>query len=174
MIRPCSAKPGHRQAAAKARGQAAGTDRRWRLSNRRMALMGKKRKVHSLTGRIDDRLMMQSFKAVKRNRGNRQSQHWDVRGESDVSLGQRVLCPQTAAEGWIATPRERNFARHPGCPRSDAQEVIRSFLSRLREARWVSARPHCHIERLLSFHEAASGSPLTPTSPASLTTSRTS
>ena len=34
-----------------------------------MALMGKKRKVHSLTGRIDDRLMMQSFKAVKRNRG---------------------------------------------------------------------------------------------------------
>ena len=34
-----------------------------------MALMGKKRKVHSLTGRIDDRLLMQSFKAVKRNRG---------------------------------------------------------------------------------------------------------
>ena len=31
--------------------------------------MAKKRKVHSLTGRIDDRLMMQSFKAVKRNRG---------------------------------------------------------------------------------------------------------
>jgi hypothetical protein len=34
-----------------------------------MALMAKKRKVHSLTGRIDDRLMMQSFKAVKQNRG---------------------------------------------------------------------------------------------------------
>ena len=31
--------------------------------------MVKKRKVHSLTGRIDDRLMMQAFKAVKRNRG---------------------------------------------------------------------------------------------------------
>lgn len=31
--------------------------------------MAKKRKVHSLTGRIDDRLMMQAFKAVKRNRG---------------------------------------------------------------------------------------------------------
>ena len=31
--------------------------------------MGKKRKVHSLTGRIDDRLMMQAFKAVKKNRG---------------------------------------------------------------------------------------------------------
>lgn len=29
----------------------------------------KKIKVHSLTGRIDDRLMMQAFKAVKRNRG---------------------------------------------------------------------------------------------------------
>ena len=26
--------------------------------------MAKKRKVHSLTGRIDDRLMMQAFKAV--------------------------------------------------------------------------------------------------------------
>ena len=31
--------------------------------------MAKKQKVHSLTGRIDDRLMMQAFKAVKRNRG---------------------------------------------------------------------------------------------------------
>ena len=31
--------------------------------------MGKKQKVHSLTGRIDDRLMKQAFKAVKRNRG---------------------------------------------------------------------------------------------------------
>jgi RNA-directed DNA polymerase len=31
--------------------------------------MGKKRKVHSLTGRIDDRLIMQAFKAVKKNRG---------------------------------------------------------------------------------------------------------
>ena len=31
--------------------------------------MGKKQKVHSLTGRIDDRLMEQAFKAVKRNRG---------------------------------------------------------------------------------------------------------
>lgn len=34
----------------------------------RMALVGKKIKVHSLTGRIDDRLMRQSFLAVKRNR----------------------------------------------------------------------------------------------------------
>lgn len=31
--------------------------------------MAKKRKVHSLTGRIDDRLMREAFKAVKRNRG---------------------------------------------------------------------------------------------------------
>ena len=31
--------------------------------------MQKKRKVHSLTGRIDLRLMHQAFKAVKRNRG---------------------------------------------------------------------------------------------------------
>jgi len=29
----------------------------------------KKQRVHSLTGRIDDKLMMQAFKAVKRNRG---------------------------------------------------------------------------------------------------------
>jgi len=37
-----------------------------------MTLMEKKKKkqrVHSLTGRIDDKLMMQAFKAVKRNRG---------------------------------------------------------------------------------------------------------
>lgn len=31
--------------------------------------MSKKRKEHSLTGRIDDRLMREAFKAVKRNRG---------------------------------------------------------------------------------------------------------
>jgi retron-type reverse transcriptase len=31
--------------------------------------MAKKQKVHSLTGRIDDRLMREAFKAVKRNRG---------------------------------------------------------------------------------------------------------
>jgi hypothetical protein len=31
-----------------------------------MAIMAKKIKVHSLTGRIDDQLMTQSFKAVKR------------------------------------------------------------------------------------------------------------
>ncbi len=31
--------------------------------------MAKKQKVYSLTGRIDDRLVMQAFKAVKRNRG---------------------------------------------------------------------------------------------------------
>ena len=41
--------------------------------------MGKKRKVHSLTGRIDDRLMMQAFKAVKRNRG--------AAGIDQVSIG---------------------------------------------------------------------------------------
>jgi len=29
----------------------------------------RKQKVHSLTGRIDDRLMREAFKAVKRNRG---------------------------------------------------------------------------------------------------------
>ena len=34
-----------------------------------MAKKLKKIKVHSLTGRIDARLMMQAFKAVKRNRG---------------------------------------------------------------------------------------------------------
>lgn len=31
--------------------------------------MAKKQKVHSLTGRINERLMREAFKAVKRNRG---------------------------------------------------------------------------------------------------------
>ncbi len=31
--------------------------------------MAKKQKVHSLTGRITERLMSEAFKAVKRNRG---------------------------------------------------------------------------------------------------------
>jgi len=34
-----------------------------------MAKKKKKQKVHSLTGRIDDRFMREAFKAVKRNRG---------------------------------------------------------------------------------------------------------
>jgi hypothetical protein len=69
-----------------------------------MAHMGKKRKVHSLTGRIDDRLMMQAFKAVKKNRG--------AAGIDKVSIGMfqenldEISPPSHCVEcGFPKTPR---------------------------------------------------------------------
>ena len=93
--------------------------------------MGKKRKVHSLTGRIDDRLMMQAFKAVKKNRG--------AAGIDKVSIGmfqqnldanlaalkrdlkKGCFQPQATAASVDSQRRQGNqvqTARHSGCQRS--------------------------------------------------------
>jgi len=138
--------------------------------------MGKKRKVHSLTGRIDDRLMMQSFKAVKRNRG--------AAGIDKVSIGmfeenldanlaslQRDLktkgafVPKPLRRVWIAKDAKGKQLRPLGIPAVRdrvAQEVIRRLLEPIFEPLFHDCsfgfRPgrSCHhaIEWLLSLHEA--------------------
>ena len=138
--------------------------------------MAKKRKVHSLTGRIDDRLMMQSFKAVKRNRG--------AAGIDKVSVAMfeenleanlaRLKRDLKTRDTFVAKPLRRVFIakdakgktlRPLGIPAVRdrvAQEVIRRLLEPIFEPLFHDCsfgfRPKrsCHkaIERLLSFHEA--------------------
>jgi RNA-directed DNA polymerase len=139
-----------------------------------MALMGKKRKVHSLTGRIDDRLMMQSFKAVKRNRG--------AAGIDKVSIGmfeenldanlaslkrdlktKGSFVPKPLRRVWIAKDAKGKSFRPLGIPAVRdrvAQEVIRRLLEPIFEPLFHDCsfgfRPgrNCHqaIEKVLSFH----------------------
>ena len=136
--------------------------------------MGKKRKVHSLTGRIDDRLLMQSFKAVKRNRG--------AAGIDKVSIGmfeenldanlaslkrdlktKGCFVPKPLRRVWIAKDAKGKKLRPLGIPAVRdrvAQEVIRRLLEPIFEPLFHDCsfgfRPQrsCHkaIERVLSFH----------------------
>ena len=137
--------------------------------------MGKKRKVHSLTGRIDDRLMMQAFKAVKRNRG--------AAGIDKVSIGmfeenldanlaslkrdlktKGAFVPKPLRRVWIPKDSRATAFRPLGIPAVRdrvAQEVIRRLLEPIFEPLFHDCsfgfRPgrSCHkaIQRVLSFHE---------------------
>ena len=137
--------------------------------------MAKKRKVHSLTGRIDDRLMMQSFKAVKRNRGAAGIDKVSVAMfeenlEANLAALKRDLKTRDA---FVAKPLRRVFIRKdakgtalrplgiPAVRDRVAQEVIRRLLEPIFEPLFHDCsfgfRPgrSCHkaIERLLSLHE---------------------
>jgi group II intron reverse transcriptase/maturase len=136
--------------------------------------MAKKRKVHSLTGRIDDRLMMQAFKAVKRNRG--------AAGIDKVSIGmfqenldanlaalmrdlkKGTFIPKPLRRVWIAKDATKTKFRPLGIPAVRdrvAQEAIRRLLQPIFEQLFHDCsygfRPKrsCHdaIEKVLSFHE---------------------
>ena len=137
--------------------------------------MAKKIKVHSLTGRIDDRLVRQSFLAVKRNRG--------AAGIDKVSIGmfeenldanlaslQRDLktkgsfVPKPLRRVFIAKDAKGTAFRPLGIPAVRdrvAQEVVRRLLEPIFEPLFHDCsfgfRPKrsCHkaIERLLSYHE---------------------
>ena len=135
--------------------------------------MGKKRKVHSLTGRIDDRLMMQAFKAVKSNRG--------AAGIDKVSIGmfqqnldanlaalkrdlkKGTFIPKPLRRKWISKDAKGTKFRPLGIPAVRdrvAQEVIRRLLEPIFEPLFHDCsfgfRPKrsCHnaIDRVLSFH----------------------
>ena len=135
--------------------------------------MGKKRKVHSLTGRIDDRLMMQAFKAVKKNRG--------AAGIDKVSIGmfqqnldanlaalkrdlkKGTFIPKPLRRVWISKDAKGTKFRPLGIPAVRdrvAQEVIRRLLEPIFEPLFHDGsfgfRPgrSCHhaIDRVLSFH----------------------
>jgi RNA-directed DNA polymerase len=139
-----------------------------------MAHMAKKRKVHSLTGRIDARLMMQAFKAVKRNRG--------AAGVDKVSIGmfqqnldanlaalmrdlkKGTFTPKPLRRVWIPKDATNTKFRPLGIPAVRdrvAQEVLRRLLEPIFEPLFHDCsygfRPgrSCHsaIEKVLSFHE---------------------
>jgi len=73
-----------------------------------MAERKNKIKVHSLTGRIDDRLMREAFQAVKRNRG--------AAGVDKVSIAMFVSSHPLAGPGlaWWSMDRAREgISREP-------------------------------------------------------------
>ena len=139
--------------------------------------MGKKRKVYSMTGRIDDRLMMQAFKAVKKNRG--------AAGIDKVSIGmfeenldanlaalkgdlktRGAFSPKPLRRVWIPKDAKGTKFRPLGIPAVRdrvAQEVIRRLLEPIFEPLFHDGsfgfRPKrsCHnaIDRVLSFHDEA-------------------
>jgi RNA-directed DNA polymerase len=141
-----------------------------------MALMAKKRKVHSLTGRIDDQLMMQSFKAVKRNRGAAGIDKvsiamFEENLEANLAALKRDLktrgqfVPKPLRRVYIPKDASGKKLRPLGIPAVRdrvAQEVIRRLLEPIFEPLFHDCsfgfRPKrsCHraVERLLSFHEA--------------------
>ena len=140
-----------------------------------MAKRKKKIKVHSLTGRIDDRLMREAFKAVKRNRG--------AAGIDKVSIAmfeenlddnldslQRDLktrgkfVPKPLRRVWIPKDAKGKKLRPLGIPAVRdrvAQEVVRRLLEPIFEPMFHDCsfgfRPgrSCHmaIERVLSYHK---------------------
>lgn len=138
--------------------------------------MGKKQKVHSLTGRIDDKLMLLAFKAVKRNRG--------AAGIDKVSIGmfeenldanlaslkrdlktRDAFVPKPLRRVWIPKDASGKKLRPLGIPAVRdriAQEVIRRLLEPIFEPLFHDCsfgfRPgrSCHhaIKQVLAFHEA--------------------
>jgi RNA-directed DNA polymerase len=140
-----------------------------------MAPMGKKQKVHSLTGRIDDRLMKQAFKAVKRNRGAAGIDKvsiamFEENLDANLASLKRDLktrgsfVPKPLRRAWIPKDAKGKKLRPLGIPAVRdriAQEVIRRLLGPIFEPLFHDCsfgfRPgrSCHqaIERVLSFHE---------------------
>ncbi len=137
--------------------------------------MGKKQKVHSLTGRIDDRLMKQAFKAVKRNRGAAGIDKvsivmFEKNLDANLASLKRDLktkgsfVPKPLRRVWIPKDSKGKKLRPLGIPAVRdriAQEVIRRLLEPIFEPLFHDCsfgfRPKrsCHqaIERMLSFHE---------------------
>ena len=136
--------------------------------------MVKKRKVHSLTGRIDDQLMMQAFKAVKKNRGAAGIDKVSVAMfEQNLDANLTALQRDLKKGTFIPKPLRRVFIpkdakgkklRPLGIPAVRdrvAQEVIRRLLEPIFEPLFHDCsfgfRPgrSCHqaIERVMSYHE---------------------
>lgn len=137
--------------------------------------MGKKQKAHSLTGRIDDRLMMQAFLAVKRNRGAAGIDKvsiamFEENLEANLASLKRALktkgtfVPQPLRRVWIPKDAKGKKLRPLGIPAVKdrvAQEVTRRLLEPIFEPTFHECsygfRPSrsCHqaIRRVLSFHE---------------------
>jgi group II intron reverse transcriptase/maturase len=138
--------------------------------------MAKKQKVHSLTGRIDDQLMREAFKAVKRNRGAAGIDKVSIKMfEANLDANLTALMKDLKTKGtfvpkplrrkWIAKDASQSKFRPLGIPAVRdrvAQEVIRRLLEPIFEPLFHDSsfgfRPkrNCHraIERVLEHHEA--------------------
>lgn len=135
--------------------------------------MARKKKVHSLTGRIDSQLMKEAFRAVKRNRGaagidkvsiqmfERQLDNNLASLQHDLKKG--LFTPKPLRRVWIPKDAKGTKFRPLGIPAVRdrvAQEVIRRLLTPIFEPLFHDCsfgfRPQrsCHtaIERILSFH----------------------
>jgi RNA-directed DNA polymerase len=141
--------------------------------------MAKKQKVHSLTGRIDDRMMREAFKAVKRNRGAAGIDKVSIamfEANLDANLAalmkdlktRGTFVPKPLRRKWIAKDASQTKFRPLGIPAVRdrvAQEVIRRLLEPIFEPLFHDSsfgfRPkrNCHkaIERVLEHHEAGNG-----------------
>lgn len=130
-----------------------------------------KQKEHSLTGRIDDRLMLQAFKAVKRNRGAAGIDKVSVKMFGD-NLEQNLAALMRDLKTGVFQPaplRRKYIPKGPGQFRPlgipavrdrIAQEVVRTLLSPIFERHFHDAsygfRPKrsCHqaLEAVLGLH----------------------
>ena len=144
--------------------------------------MGKKQKVHSLTGRIDDRLMKQAFKAVKRNRGAAGIDKvsiamFEKNLDANLASLKRSLktkgsfVPKPLRRVWIPKDAKGKKLRPLGIPAVRdriAQEVIRRLLEPIFEPLFhdcsygFRTKRSCHqaIRRVLLFHEQGKRSAL--------------
>jgi len=135
--------------------------------------MPKKRKVHSLTGRIDLRLMHQAFKAVKRNRGAAGIDKVSVK-MFDANLEENLAALMKDLKAGTFRPRplrRKMISKGPGTTKLRplgipvvrdrvAQEVIRRLLAPIFEPQFHDAsfgfipKRNCHqaIERVLELH----------------------
>ena len=136
--------------------------------------MAKKRKVHSLTGRITFRLMLQAFKAVKRNRGAAgidkvSVKMFDANRDENLRALMRDLKsgtfqPRPLRRVYIPKDPDAKKLRPLGIPvvrDRIAQEVLRRLLAPIFEPKFHPAsfgyipKRNCHlaIERVLADHE---------------------
>lgn len=138
--------------------------------------MAKKQKVHSLTGRIDMRLMREAFQAVKRNRGAAgidkvSIDMFEANLENNLTALMRDLktkgtfVPRPLRRVWIPKDSSGKKLRPLGIPAVRdrvAQEVVRRLLEPIFEPLFHDSsfgfRPkrNCHaaIRRVLEHHEA--------------------
>ncbi len=138
--------------------------------------MAKKQKVHSLTGRIDDRMMREAFKAVKRNRGAAGIDKVSIvmfEENLDANLAalmkdlktRGTFAPKPLRRKWIAKDTSQTKFRPLGIPAVRdrvAQEVVRRLLEPIFEPLFHDSsfgfRPKrgCHqaIRKVLEHHQA--------------------
>lgn len=136
--------------------------------------MAKKQKVHSLTGRITDKLLREAFKAVKRNRGAAGIDKVSVAMfEKDLEANLTSLMKDLKTRGsfvpkplrrvWVPKDPQGTKLRPLGIPAVRdrvAQEVIRRLLEPIFEPMFHDCsfgfRPkrNCHsaIRQVLAFH----------------------